>query len=407
MNTINEETLNILSNNYETNYNRLLAAIGIGSNDGLLLVKFLLTKFGSEILNNRHDYWTYPLHYSIIMKEEEIAIFFIKSGADVNKIDNFGCSPLNYAVSKYNYSKITNVTRENIEMKKLVLTLILYGANVGYRNPVTNFFPYYEAINNEYYYSYKQIDNKMNSIIKDKDKYPDQYKQLDEWIKEEKLNSKELKKVIDAILVKNEDLAIKIIDKYPHIIHGIDTFGQNILHYAVRYNLKNLIKKLIIYGIDFTKKNKNSIGIFDICESLGSDKDNMIKYIIDLIKVKDNLSMNMTKEVKDVPLGQNIKNTLSEQYDESLYFLDNNENIEVSNNKSKNKKLRKKQKLKDIKIKQTELTNMRNEDFDVDINLKLIKKQELDKMSIDDSFFIFKGELQDTFWNEELESEYY
>ena len=39
MNTINEETLNILSNNYETNYNRLLAAIGIGSNDGLLLVK--------------------------------------------------------------------------------------------------------------------------------------------------------------------------------------------------------------------------------------------------------------------------------------------------------------------------------------------------------------------------------
>ena len=50
---------------------------------------------------------------------------------------------------------------------------------------------------------------------------------------------------------------------------------------------------------------------------------------------------------------------------------------------------------------------MRNEDFDVDINLKLIKKQELDKMSIDDSFFIFKGELQDTFWNEELESEYY
>ena len=133
----------------------------------------------------------------------------------------------------------------------------------------------------------------------------------------------------------------------------------------------------------------------------------MIKYIIDLIKVKDNLSMNMTKEVKDVPLGQNIKNTLSEQYDESLYFLDNNENIEVSNNKSKNKKLRKKQKLKDIKIKQTELTNMRNEDFDVDINLKLIKKQELDKMSIDDSFFIFKGELQDTFWNEELESEYY
>ena len=407
MNKIEDSTLEILSNNNTTSYNRLLASIGVGGENGLSLVKYLLIKFGTNILNNREDYWTYPLHYSIIMREEEIAIFLIKSGADVNKLDSFCCSPLNYAVSKYNYSKIVNVTRENAEMKKLVLTLVLKGADVGHRNPTTKLFPYYEAINNEYYYSYKQIDNRMNTIIKDKDKYPDEFKQLDDWIKEDTVNSKNLKKVIDAILVKNENKAIKIIDEFPHIIHGIDTFGQTVLHYAVRYNLKQLIKKLIIYGIDFTKKNKNGIGIFDICDSLGNDKEDMIRYIVELIEVKDRLSMNkMDKNIQDIPLGENIKSSLSEQYNESSYFLDDDIE-EVSNNKSKNKNLKKKQKLKDIKIKQRELLEMRNEDIDIDITLNLIKRNNQHKTSIDDSFFIFQGELQDTFWNEESTIDYY
>ena len=47
------------------------------------------------------------------------------------------------------------------------------------------------------------------------------------------------------------------------------------------------------------------------------------------------------------------------------------------------------------------------EDIDIDITLKLIKRNNQHKTSIDDSFFIFQGELQDTFWNEESTIGYY
>ena len=104
--------LSIIDKPNKTPISRMFVSISIGGKDGLDVIKHILKNEQNININDKEDYWTYLLHYSIVMREEEIALFLIDKGADINLIDIYECTPLNYAVSRFEFKQFRGRNRE-------------------------------------------------------------------------------------------------------------------------------------------------------------------------------------------------------------------------------------------------------------------------------------------------------
>ena len=205
--------LSIIDKPNKTPISRMFVSISIGGKDGLDVIKHILKNEQNININDKEDYWTYLLHYSIVMREEEIALFLIDKGADINLIDIYECTPLNYAVSRFEFKQFRGRNRENKELKKLTLKLILMGDDISYANPVTGFFPYTEALKNDYYFCYNQLQNRIDKIRKDKNNYPKEWEKLEIWLREETINGLYMENMIKASITGDEILTIKSINE--------------------------------------------------------------------------------------------------------------------------------------------------------------------------------------------------
>ena len=358
--------LSIIDKPNKTPISRMFVSISIGGKDGLDVIKHILKNEQNININDKDDYWTYLLHYSIVMREEEIALFLIDKGADINLIDIYECTPLNYAVSRFEFKQFRGRNRENKELKKLTLKLILMGADISYANPVTGFFPYTEALKNDYYFCYNQLQNRIDKIRKDKNNYPKEWEKLEIWLREETINGLYMENMIKASITGDEILTIKSInesikDRGVGIIHGLDSKGQTLLHYSVNNRMRKVSEKLIKMGVDYLKKSVIGLTIFDICLNYPNKKQGkeMMIFLVDKIKEKaSSVIVNYGGKCSDIERQKIIDELLEKE--------------NVSNNSPDQVVNKKKQKRKEKKLLEAEEKKLKIEE-------KLKKEQELEK----------------------------
>lgn len=266
-NTDEEDNLNssnnaflIQNDNFDLDLCKIFAYIEQGGDDGLRNLKSLLNSKVIDV-NNGSSYWTTPLGYAIFMREEEIAIYLITMGADVNLEDNSGLLPIHFAVGIFDYIQLIGKNRKNKEVKKLIVTLILKGSKLGVKSSFTDNYPSNEALLNNYIFSHNQIINRRKAIIANKKVLVDEYKEIEEWINEEDMLSKanfEKKdgylKFVELIRL-NENNAIKYLNDNKKYCNQIDSKGNSPLHYAIFLNRRKLVEALISLGADHERRN--------------------------------------------------------------------------------------------------------------------------------------------------------
>ena len=119
------------------------------------------------------------------------------------------------------------------------------------------------------------------------------------------------------MIAKNENKAIELFHTDTNLIHVLDVYGQTPLHYAVKFKFKKLIKKLILYGIDYNKKSNSNISAIDILITLKpSENKDLSSYIYDCINEKiqlDNKKLNNDLESIKENNNSNISDKLKEE----------------------------------------------------------------------------------------------
>ena len=280
----------------------ILSTISIMGEKGIEPVRNLITtykkKFDKDFnLNRTEGFWTCPLSYAIFLREENFALFLLDYGADPNFIDEMNCISINYAVSVFDF-KSHNIKKKNIELKKLIVKLIIKGVNVGHFNPISNMYPDFEATHNNYKFSANQILNKIQSIRKENN--PEEILKIQDYLNEQKIKYNKYQGFFDSMIAKDEQKAIDLLESDTNIIHVLDVYGQTPLHYAVKFKFKKIIKKLILYGVDYKKKSNSNITATDILITLKpSENKDLSSYIYDCINEKillDNMKLNYDLE---------------------------------------------------------------------------------------------------------------
>ena len=251
---------------------RLYAAINFGGESGYRYVKALLDENKDLDLNNPElPYYTYPLHYSIILREERIAEELIKRGSNVNLIDDIGMSPINYAVGKYlyEYKNVLCTPRKNKEMRRIVTLLLLKGSNIFYMNPIHEIYPHQEAIRNDFYYSSNAILKRLYFIREKKINNENQY---DQYISME--NNIYVSKIITSnilnhLIDNNEAKALELLEngvkiKGKDIVNEVDDIGQTFLFYAFARGMYSVMRFLVLNGTNVLKVNKIGLTALDL-----------------------------------------------------------------------------------------------------------------------------------------------
>merc|ERR1712070_770526 len=190
---------------------------------------------------------------------------------------------------------MTGIKRDNKELLKVVIKLILNGANICFKNELSGLYPYYEALVNNYVKSHNQIKNRMDTILNNKEKYSKEFELMYDWIEEEKENDfndkvEKFVKITNNIINCDEKDVLKEIDQYSGIIYHIDNHGQNALHYAIEHYKPLIVKKLIIMGIDLNRQNTKGLYPINLIANLGNIKGrNMFYVYTQAVKERDKL----------------------------------------------------------------------------------------------------------------------
>ena len=319
-------------------------------------------------LNNHRGYWCAPLHYATIVRLEEVAIYFIEKGADVNKLDIYQNNPLNYAVGLYDYGTLCDTKRENKEMPKLVNKLIEKQVNVGNINGISKLYPVHEAIKNQYYNSHYLIRLRMYYVlntdipfIKETDEYKNLMKLKNEESTEPEIG---IDKLISLIVKKDEKRAILYLEKDLTLAHGIDLHGQSMLHYAVHGNMRKLIKRLVELDINYNRKNVHNLTAFGICDMLEKDGKNgnsIKKFLTETIVNHKKSKENEKLTFPNSPMSHDELNFMLQEEEDKI-------KKEELKKTEANKKKKEKAKQKKLEIqKKKEESNIRK--------LKLIEEQ--------------------------------
>ena len=142
----------------------IFGTVSIGGKQAIKIINDFLSEnknASNMIINGTYNYWTSPLSYAIFLREEEVALYLIDLGFDVNYIDSIGNSPLNYAVANFEYEKFSKTEkRQNKELFEVVKKLLYKKANVFHKNTSNDVYPVYEALLNSYINSYELIKKK-------------------------------------------------------------------------------------------------------------------------------------------------------------------------------------------------------------------------------------------------------
>ena len=140
----------------------IYGAISIGKKEGIKIINSIVKKYGKDkIVNYEYKYWTSPLSYAIFLREEEVSLYLIELGFNINYIDSLGNNPINYSVGFFFYKKTEKTEfRENKEMYLVLKKLVFNGANIFNKNKSTDLYPQYEALINSYINSYELIKKK-------------------------------------------------------------------------------------------------------------------------------------------------------------------------------------------------------------------------------------------------------
>ena len=358
---------------------RVFNCISMGGLSGLRLLKIVIedkSSYGFDI-NTCGNYWTYPLHYSIVLREEQIALYLISIGADINLLDTFECSPLNYAVTKFTFKNfIGQRQRINIELRKLLVTLLIKGADVSYKCPITGYFPHTEACRSSYFYSYDMLKKSVDKILGNPLGNPIKFKILKDWCDDEEKNGNILGDLFVTMVTSDEYTCIKRIDEIcakglKELIHGMDNHGETLLHYAVAYNMKKLVKKLILMEIDPSRRNRVGLTAFELASSYELTKhlnkkegEKMANLIVDTLtelyakKEKEAIKSLRLNSDSDSP-----KTDIDSWSDDNVSIKDNECKKDKKSTKKQIKKQQKVNKKKEKKSRYEELTLMRGEDL--------------------------------------------
>lgn len=270
----------------------VIGAITVYGPKSIDYLKLLFQKhekeFGSKFnLNITESMWTCPLSYALYLREEEVALYLIEYGADVNYIDHCGLSPINYAVSTYDYSSQVRLgkiitTRKNKEIPKAIISLIVNGANVAFCNPRTKNYPCYEAMENNYLFSSKQIQIRIDTIKKNKK--PDELELIKDFLENENHN---IDIFFDSLAKGDEEKSLELLENDKSLARVLDSFGQNALHYAVRCGMRRVIKKLILAGVDYKRQSRGKLTPHDIAKQFPKKIYDMSKYLDNCIDEKN------------------------------------------------------------------------------------------------------------------------
>ena len=360
----------------KTVLDKVLIAIGKGGFVGKILIEKILEKYTDYNLNDIGNYWTYPLHYAIIMREEDIALLLIEKGADINALDEYGMSPLNYTVTKFTYKHSCTKMRVNKELVKLVTTLVVMGADVTHINPHNNLYPHTDSIRSGYYYSYERIKSRINTVLKLNLYSPLKLTKLRAHLDTEEYNGNIIQDIIDSFSIKSEDVILSKIDKAckkvgEALVHMHDDQGQTMLHYAVYFEMKKVLEKLIFLGTDPSRRNKIGWTAFDISSKLETleKAQEMANFFVDCLNRYHKLiqSKNQNKEAEfsdsslESPKSDSAKTDSEGISDDD--FLDHISNVKPSKkSKKKISKLKKEKEKKELKkIKEKEREQIHNE----------------------------------------------
>ena len=381
----------------KTTLEKIYRCIDFGGESGKRMVEVLLDNDLTCNLNEiPQRVFTFPLHYAIVMREEDIAMLLIDRGSDINIIDEHKFSPINYAVAKFNYTAECSRLKHNKEIPKLVIKLILEGADLTYASPVTKLLPHTEANRSGYFFSGNRILDQINAMLK-KNTYIKNKDFLMKCLEEDIKHGEMLESLIQATMKRDEKFVMERIDKfikrgYIDLVHACDRHGQTLLHYAVVYNRKDLVRKLIYLQVDPSRRNKLGYTAFElIFISLQDEKKREEMYSIfmkcleefysDKAKKIEEEIYNNNKSENEISDGSESPKTDSEIIDDFLeYEKVENEKKSSKSSKKKNEKLKKEKERKEIKKEKdkayNELILMRCED------LRLIQKRREEKWGV-------------------------
>lgn len=380
----------------KTTLEKIYKCIDFGGESGKRMAKILLDNDLTCNLNEiPSGIFTYPLHYAIVMREEDIAMLLIDRGSDINSLDEHKFSPLNYAVSKFNYTIVlSSSTKYNKELPKLVIKLIVEGADLTYVSPVTKLLPHSEANKSGYFFSGKRIIDQINAMLK-KNTPISNKDTLIKCLEDEVKHGEMLDSLVQATMRRDQEFVIERIDKlikkgYTDLVHTCDEHGQTLLHYAVVCNKKDLVKKLIYLQVDPSRRNKKGFTAFELITLLDEkNRDEMLSIFMNCLnefysdkeKVIKKEICNNNKSESELSDGSESPKTDSEIIDDFLeYEKVENEKKVTKSSKKKNAKLKKEKERKDIKKEKdkayNELILMRCED------IRLIQKRREEKWGI-------------------------
>jgi len=371
---------------------------------------------------NSDSFFTGLLGFSIFMKREKLALFLIKNNCDVNLEDKLGLTPINWASTKINYDKsgFNPPNNSDEELTKVVIALISKGANIVHKNQLNNMFPHREAHLHNYMNIYQIIMNRIKFINDHPEDYQEQYKIILDWmtnVEDFDTCPKQPANIIDACYQQDEKKALEFLENDPKCIELIDDLEQNALHYAIAHQMYSLIRKLILMGINTTKKNATNLTPIDLAFTLGKDSQKMFDFLSNCITKKDKLLVEQKKEQELTEKRLKIQHDLEEkeklkkEHDEKI-----KEAQKIKKEKDKLKKLKKKQKKIDDKNESHELKLMHDEDERFhDLELKklqqiqyrneMLQRQKEYQLYLENSF-LFNCENKSTFWNQTSISSY-
>ena len=384
----------------------IYGAISIGKQEGINIINSIIKKCGeNELISYKFKYWTSPLCYAIFLREEEMAMYLIDLGFDVNHIDSLGHSAINYVVGNFEYKNIPKTEkRVNKEMYEVLKKLILKGANIFNKNKSTNLYPVYEALINSYINSYELIKKKIDLIKKNIEKCPQFKDDIKEYIDFHSSQDNDLINrfyvLLDLITENKEDESIEYFNKNKDIVNCIENHGQNALFYAISRNMKSLVKKLIMNDIDYERCNVRNSNILDVARTLDSGSDEMIFYILKTIdnKVKKNKidscsgpesqSDSKTHSQSDSQSDSQTDSQSDEKiYDIELYHKKQQKILEdqlLKEDKIKEQNLKKRQKKKEREQRKKEeiALNKQKKIEEQRIKDELIEKEKLEKIRL-------------------------
>ncbi|MGL4387767.1 MAG: ankyrin repeat domain-containing protein [Brevinema sp.] len=235
------------------------------------------------------------LHF---ISDVETADLLIKKGIDINATNNFGSTPLHWAVSQTNYNLVLHLLEYGAEIQAQdlngntalhlgsvttpeMIALLLKGrARIDIENIYKQTPLQYALLNNKNEHVIYLSTSAIKGIQTNQYITPKLLTTFDQRDTNQKLLEVSVHPIIKMIFNNKFEQAEILIDRETNINTILDKDGNTILHWLVLKKNKPLIKKLLQKKADPQLKNKNNQTIFDLIDLT---KDNNFKQYMNFL----------------------------------------------------------------------------------------------------------------------------